>query len=150
MARTRIRSFIAVEVPRDTAREIEQFLAKVSKAVQGVRWVKTGGFHLTLQFLGEVEEALIDQIKDRMNDVSSHHRVFHLTPKEIGCFPSPERPRIIWLGFQGDLEALETLQREVAGEDRRFHPHLTLGRVVDPKRASGITDIIYMGRSAFF
>lgn len=109
---------------------------------RSVRWVKPQNIHLTLRFIGNVSSRELDAIKSGMADAVCGARPFSLRVGRLGCFPHVRSPRVLWLGVQGDLEPLGILESKVTREtkawarpeDRAFHPHLTLGRVVTRRR----------------
>jgi len=134
-----IRSFVAIDLPDWTQaalREIGERL-RLETPPDSVRWTRVSGIHLTLQFLGDVAEANLPNIKSVLAQVGQQHRPFTLTVGGVGCFPDAKRPRVVWVGVQEAGGALATLQRAVEKslkplgfepEQRAFHPHLTLGR----------------------
>lgn len=74
-----------------------------------------------------------------------------LNVRNIGAFPSVNRPRVVWLGIDGDTDALISLQAEIdtgfqeygfKKEDRPFQPHLTLARVKEPKGLVGLAETV--------
>jgi len=140
-----IRTFIAISLPP----EIREALDGISRALEqqtaprAVRWVKPAGIHLTLCFLGETGITRLPELRQTLDGITAVP--FPLQLGELGAFPRPRRPRVIWVGLQGDLPALQSLQQAVTAAvaplgwqpDRRsFHPHLTLGRV---KNAGGVS-----------
>ena len=120
-----------------------QYTAKALRILKeglpfGVRWARPEGVHLTLKFLGNVSNDAIPTIESGMQRVAEGICPFTVRVQGAGCFPSSRRPRVLWLGLQGELELLLTAQSrledslEVLGVDREtrtFRPHLTLGRV---------------------
>ncbi|GMR04302.1 MAG: RNA 2',3'-cyclic phosphodiesterase [Thermodesulfobacteriota bacterium] len=105
-----------------------------------VSWVNPSNIHLTLKFLGEVDETRIDQIGEALEKAASGIRPFSLSTGKLGGFPNIANPRVLWLGLEGGEEAVE-LQKKIdetlAGlgfekEKRAFHPHLTLARIRNP------------------
>jgi RNA 2',3'-cyclic 3'-phosphodiesterase len=142
-----IRTFIAVELPP----EVKAYLGRLSADLaaqlpqRSVRWVKPERIHLTLRFIGETEKNLMPDLQNMMDETARGRRPFLLHLKGIGCFPNCSRPRVIWVGIQGDLEAAALLKSDLdAGlselgweiETRSFQPHLTLGRVKDLQSAA--------------
>lgn len=139
-----IRTFIAIELEEavlDGLAQVQEQL-KEDGATRVVRWVRPGGIHLTLKFLGNVPAQRIDGIGQALKRACTGFGPFTLTFGGLGCFPSARRPRVVWVGVQGDTETLarlqEAIEEEVAPlgfptEKRGFSPHLTLGRV---KKAS--------------
>ena len=132
------RLFIALELSELQKKEVNAFQEKIKDYLDGVRWVKPEGLHLTLKFLGETEPGRIDQIKQAMDDTVSTTKKFDIIYGKSGVFPSSHKTRIVWIGLRkGDREARELagkLDHELsrAGfepEKRSFKPHLTIGRV---------------------
>ncbi|MHB8055759.1 MAG: RNA 2',3'-cyclic phosphodiesterase [Candidatus Aminicenantales bacterium] len=139
-----MRSFIAVDLPDDVKARISAFVQKIKRtAPGGIRWAKIDDLHVTLKFLGEIEETAVEAIGAAVGKIAAETPVFPLTVMGTGTFPpgSP-RPRLLWIGLddsgplrtlQGRFEeALETLG--FPREDRPFRPHLTAARV----RAAGL------------
>lgn len=134
-----LRSFVAIDVPDQAKRALLDLVEKLKgQGVPGVRWVRPEGVHLTLKFLGNVDAAMIDPILRGIEAAAQGTPPFHLQLGDVGVFPSPGSPRVIWVGLKGDLEVLLTLQERIEGamkglgippEERNFVPHLALGRV---------------------
>jgi 2'-5' RNA ligase len=135
-----IRSFIAIELTEDMLGA----LVAVRKALQSevwiddVRWVRPAGIHLTLKFLGDVPSQRISAIEHELGEAVRGVAPFAVTAQGLGVFPNWRRPRVIWIGLGGETDMLGRLQLQIedamAGlgfepEQRRFHPHFTLGRV---------------------
>ena len=136
-----MRLFVALELPnawRDAAREsrarIEAALPQEDARV--LRWVDPALMHLTLRFLGEVDEALLESLRERLDTIVPFQVA--LAGAAPGTFGTPRRTQVVWLGVGGDLARLEALASEVeaavvaAGlprEPRAFRPHVTLARV---------------------
>ncbi len=137
----KIRAFIAIELPQ----EIKAALANLQTALgngkdNSVKWVNPDSIHLTLKFLGNIDAALVPQIKDAMTGSVENVNSLKLEVAEIGAFPNAMSPRVVWVGLTGDLKALDRMHRSLedslaalgfAPEKRSFSPHLTLGRVRD-------------------
>jgi 2'-5' RNA ligase len=133
-----IRSFIAIELPP----AIHQKLAAIILSLKGprtsaVRWVPANNIHLTMKFLGDVSPANMDTLMEMLKAEVSQQHSFSIKISDVGAFPSPHRPRVLWVGVSappqlGSLVRLvesETTKLGYAPEDRPFSPHLTLGRV---------------------
>ncbi len=141
--REEIRAFIAIDLPPAVLKAIGSLQDELKIGTKGIRWVKSGNIHLTLKFLGDIPEELLDELGEILASVCKSRPPFKLSPGTPGGFPNIERPRVIWLGLVGELEKLDVLKQEIekgcssAGlprEKRSFHPHLTLGRVKDWRR----------------
>jgi 2'-5' RNA ligase len=135
-----LRTFIAIELPAEILRLMEQAQAQLKAAAppRSVRWVHVGGVHLTLKFLGQVPISQLDAITRAMSAAAQNVAPFTVTVGGVGCFPTPKRPRVVWIGVSEPTGGLNSLQRAVESaisplgyppEDRGFQPHLTLGRV---------------------
>lgn len=135
-----IRSFVAIEIPQTMRMELLEHIAQLKQDVPvgSVRWVRPEGIHLTLKFLGDVHIDSIDQISATLNRTAIEHAPFKVMISEFGCFPNFRRPRVLWIGVQDLSARLKNLHSEIEDglsrlgferEARRFHPHLTLGRV---------------------
>ena len=132
------RAFIAIDLPES----VKIFLSEAQEALKvyrfRVKWVRPQNIHLTLKFLGNTATADTDKIVAAMTQATKNCPVMSLAAKGIGVFPNARRPRVIWAGLKGQVEALANLQQTLdahladAGfpaETRAFKSHLTLGRV---------------------
>lgn len=134
------RLFIAIPLPDVVVsylRAIQENLRQQAPA-RTVRWVAPEGIHLTLKFLGDVPLTHAGDIEGALVEAARAHDGFALSIGGLGCFPNPNRPRVLWAGIEGERHALAALrddvERQVAPlgyptEDRPFSPHLTLGRI---------------------
>jgi RNA 2',3'-cyclic 3'-phosphodiesterase len=140
----KIRAFIAIELSEDVKRTLTRLQNKLKSGCQtSVRWTDPNATHLTLQFLGDIDQGLTGKIASAMAQAADGIHPFHLAIGRPGVFPDPGRVRVVWVGLTGDLEALSQLQKRIesallpfgfAAEARLFTPHLTLGRVRDEAR----------------
>lgn len=136
----RWRLFIAIELPNDIIKRIERVQHQFEEQIpaRAVRWVNPASIHLTLKFLGDVETDRVDRLKGALDQTAASHHPLSLEVNGTGCFPNTRRPRVLWLGLDGDQESLGRLQQSVEDsmvglgfdpENRPFSPHLTLARV---------------------
>jgi 2'-5' RNA ligase len=147
-----IRSFIAIEIPEDIQDAMGRIQERLRSADVNVRWTQPHSIHLTVKFLGDVPDADIPKVCEVMKSVSSLRRPFELTACGLGSFPAKGAPRIIWVGFSGELDALaklvDDMERGIADglgippENRAFHPHLTLGRVKSSRDAERLRKLM--------
>ena len=138
-----IRTFVAVEMPAEIryllAGKQDELRALMGGAQRAVRWSRPEGVHLTLQFLGDVPLEAVDAILDAVRAGCVGATPVALRLGNVGAFPAIERPRVLWLGLDGDTMQLQTLQAGIAKQlgalgykpDKQFQPHITLGRVRD-------------------
>ena len=108
-----------------------------------MRWVRPQNIHLTLKFLGQTPVDAVDALSRVLGDAAGAAVPFDIAIQGLGAFPDFKRPKVVWTGVGGDVEALRQLHQEidcgverVDGQrfprDRRpFKAHLTLGRVKD-------------------
>jgi RNA 2',3'-cyclic 3'-phosphodiesterase len=136
-----IRAFIAVEFPDEMKNRLADFQAGLKGPGRNfVKWVDPKLMHLTLKFLGNQGPEKIEVIKKVMEAAAGHCKPFTLSTGLTGCFPNPKNLRIFWLGLEGDVDRLSSLQKGVEGslakqgfpvESRPFTAHLTLARLRD-------------------
>jgi 2'-5' RNA ligase len=106
--------------------------------------------HLTLVFLGERPPEQVGEIAEAVGAACADARPFSLTVAGHGCFPSPARARVLWIGLAGETSALTLLQHAIltalvaarlAEPGERFSPHLTLGRVRETTSPTARADL---------
>lgn len=133
------RMFIAVDLPAEakaaltgTARSVPDFLRPA------VRWSRAEMMHLTVRFLGDMECERVDAIGECMRDAAERSGRFTLNLDDTGAFPTLNQPRVFWVGIAGEVDRLQMLHTRLEGtlarigidpEDRRYNPHLTVGRL---------------------
>jgi 2'-5' RNA ligase len=136
-----LRCFIAIEIPDPIRGEIGNLIETIRKHSVDVKWVEHKNIHLTLKFLGKTPEDLIPCINDSLQKVALSYEPLYIRIFSIGVFPNKKYPRVIWVGIE-DSEMLERIQKDIdismaslgfQGEERAFHPHLTVGRVRSQK-----------------
>jgi 2'-5' RNA ligase len=148
-----MRAFVAVPIGEQATERV----AEVQRGLRGtceqagwkVSWVRPENLHLTLKFLGEVEESRIEEIREQLGALEAY-APFDMQLAGVGAFPPARRPRVIWIGVEqgaGDLRgmALDVEERmETIGfsrEKRPFRAHLTVGRVKQARTpATGVLD----------
>jgi RNA 2',3'-cyclic 3'-phosphodiesterase len=130
-----IRAFIAVTLDAKVIDRIADASARLQRHIDGVRWVVPANFHLTLKFLGAVDEAMVEPIGAALGEQLRLFPRFTINAKGLGVFPGPKRPRVLWVGLTGDrLVTLASLVESAlqplgfTPESRKFTPHLTIGR----------------------
>ena len=136
-----VRAFIAIELPVALKAEIARLQGQL-KANNRVptRWVNPENIHLTLKFIGDINSDTIDGIIHAIGEAARGVPSFRLGIKRLGVFPSPKRPRIIWVGLACSLDIVKNLQQRIDSaldrlgfprEKRPFSPHLTIARLQD-------------------
>ncbi|ODT44024.1 MAG: 2'-5' RNA ligase [Nitrospira sp. SCN 59-13] len=154
-----IRAFLAIELPpefraalsvvqQDLKRRLEPAIGRQAR----ISWVQPSSMHLTVKFLGETPEEVIESLHTMIAGVVVNHRMLEVPFSRLGTFPRIQQPRVLWAGpleswEQGnDGDRLQIVYRAVEGacraaglaeEERPFRPHLTLARIKDGERQLG-------------
>ncbi len=135
------RLFIAAPVDES----VQANLARVGSAakVRGASWVKAENLHITLAFLGDVEERRFMEVEDAAYAAAERCGPgLSLVARGLGAFPNEMRAKVLWAGLDGDVPALMRLQSalatelraaDIAFDEKRFHPHITLARFRQPQ-----------------
>jgi len=147
----KLRLFIALPLTSEVRRKLQLLTESLAEMIGGVRWSRTENIHLTLKFLGDVEERRVGAIKQVLGKVAARHGPLKLEVGELGVFPGFRRPRVIWAGVRPEGEGLkllvQDLERSLARlgfqeEKRDYTPHLTLGRVRARRSLPGLREIL--------
>jgi len=130
-----IRAFVAVQISRDVGHKIFAVQSQLKRSLRGIRWVNQEKFHFTLKFLGTVKEEDVASIMNALKQAIGPIPPFRIISRGIGVFPDIRKPRVLWVGLEGEkLKVLATGMEEALEplgfdrEKRDFKPHLTLGR----------------------
>ena len=136
-----MRCFVAIELEPALHGALARLLAESCSRDREVRWCTPNQLHLTLKFLGEIEDTLLPRICEVVGAISASASVFHVRLTRLGCFPSPRAPRVMWCGVDDPasgcrrwVEAADPRFAElgIPREERTFTPHITLGRSKAP------------------
>ena len=146
-----LRTFIAFDTPGSIREEIRELQSELKKSSADIRWEPSEKFHATIKFLGDTDEKKMPDVLARIQTIVKQFPVFAITYASLGCFPNRNNPRVIWLGCQNADGALELLKTRLDVEllplgfdieDRRFHPHITLGRVKSSRGLKNLTPML--------
>jgi RNA 2',3'-cyclic 3'-phosphodiesterase len=122
--------------------ELGRAIGVLEGSVPGARWVPIQNLHLTMAFLGRVDEERIETVSSAMAQAVQEHVDFTVRLGEFGAFPSARRARVIWAGLDDPLGGLAGLAGSIGDaleplgfprEKRAFQPHVTLARLREPK-----------------
>jgi 2'-5' RNA ligase len=134
-----VRLFIAIRLPEDVRTNLLVIQREIAEALpaQALTLVKRESLHLTIRFLGDVEENRVPELISRLHSAAARSRPLDLICQEAGVFPDLRFPRVLWAGVRdaaGGLESLARFVEEAAGifavgtAEERFVGHVTLGR----------------------
>jgi len=154
-----IRAFLAIELSEDfrsriarIQQELKTALARELPGAVHLSWVRPASIHLTIKFLGDIDEQIIEPLREGLAEVFMDQRAISIPLERLGAFPSFQAPRVLWVGAaeqweQGDdAKRLAALHESVetccdalgfAAESRPLKPHLTLARVKAGGRQCG-------------
>ncbi|CFX76211.1 RNA ligase/cyclic nucleotide phosphodiesterase [Syntrophomonas zehnderi OL-4] len=132
-----MRAFVAIPVPDDIKQFARMLRNELGRARPDVKWVEYQNYHITLKFLGEVEDKQLPELKRNLRLAGDSSPPLNLSAGGIGFFPNRMRPRVIWLGINGELDKADFLGDRVDAylssmdfePERKRSFHLTLGRV---------------------
>ena len=146
-----MRTFVALELSDTVREELGRLQGELGRAGCDVKWVAPENIHLTVKFLGDVEEEKINEIKNILTRISSGEKTFEISLFKLGAFPSIDRPRVLWAGIDkgcAEVEKIASLAKEglenigFPKEDHPFSAHLTLGRVRSGKNKDALREKI--------
>jgi 2'-5' RNA ligase len=140
------RLFFAINSPETLRAEFAEIQLQLKSAGADVRWEPPQKFHATISFLGDVAEPLVNNVVSAAQRIAAEFVPFELAYSRLGCFPNMRQPRVIWIGAKHPPETLVTLKQELDAalsslgiliEERKFQPHVTLGRMNDGNPVTG-------------
>ena len=144
-----MRLFAAIVPPPAALAELSAAVVPLRSAAPQLRWSGTGSWHLTLAFLGEVDERVLPGLSTRLERAAGRHPAVELAIAGAGAFPAAGRARVLWAGIRTDGRGLAALAASVAAgarragapppdEGRKYRPHLTLARCREPADVAGL------------
>lgn len=154
-----LRTFIGIPLPPVVQHQITTAQQSWKAVLPDIRWTKAENLHLTLRFLGDIEETLVNQIYTCMQKAVTGISPFTLTLHGMGVFPNLARPRVLWLGIGEGKERLQALYVSLdnslrslgfPSEGRVYTPHLTLARFKTSSRKSVVQSLIEQGNTYTF
>jgi 2'-5' RNA ligase len=145
-----VRTFVALELSRPLKEGILDLAQRME--ARGVRasWARASTLHLTLKFLGDVEEENLPDVFEAVARAAARVAPFSFESRSLGAFPSPRRAGVLWVGVEAPQELWDLargVEDELAGlgfprEKRRFRPHITLGRVRNPRDDAPVEELL--------
>jgi len=132
-----MRTFFAFPIPKDIQNDLYNQTSKLREDSTGVKWVAPENFHITLRFIGDIEDDILARLEKMVEDVPMHKGIFTVKYKGLGAFPPKGKPKVIYAPIEtGKKECSEVysfldnlLSAFIPKEKRPYTPHITLGRV---------------------
>ena len=135
------RTFIALELDATQQHFLDAIMRQGKHLLPDLRWVDSTGIHLTLAFLGELDDARLAQASEAAVYAAQIAQPFTYRFSGLGTFGPSRQPRVLWMGVSEPAGTLRVVhqalslaleQRGFATEERPFSPHLTLARIKSP------------------
>ena len=155
-----IRAFLAVELSQELQAELATVQQDLKRRIEPemkrdtrISWAKPASIHLTIKFLGDMDEQVIDPMLVAVEQTVGSQRPVNVPLERLGAFPRPQSPRVLWVGPSENWERGGEATRiaEIHGaieqaceglsflrETRPFSPHLTLARIKVGERHVGV------------
>jgi 2'-5' RNA ligase len=144
----RTRTFIAIELDKPIRERLVGLQEDLAVPAPDVKWVEPENLHVTLLFLGEVDDRELPAVCRAVQDAIAEQPQFTLSVEGAGCFPNPRRPRTLWVGVGQGVQDVVAVHDAIEPalldlgcyrrEERRYTPHITLGR----RRGEGPADAL--------
>lgn len=154
-----IRSFLAVELNDPLRRqltrvqqELKTHLGQQRSADLRISWAQPASIHLTIKFLGDIAESLVEPLREAIHDVVGTQVPIAIPMDRLGAFPNLQQPRVLWVGPQASWEQSPDARRltdvcraieasceslGIVSDGKPFRPHLTVARVREGERNAG-------------
>jgi len=132
-----MRTFIAIELPEEIKSSLGRLQEELKASNADVKWVEPNNIHLTLKFLGEIDDKKLDKVTKIIDGAAKENDKFKVYISSLGAFPKIDYPRVIWVSIDtGDKETKQIAKDLEEGmakigiprEDRPFSSHITIGR----------------------
>ena len=133
-----LRTFVALDVSDAVRRYAESLKDELAACLSGIHWTRRENLHVTLKFLGDVPETELAGVCSAVQAAVCQQDPLEIEWGGLGAFPDAQRPRTLWVGIRQGDESLRTLHGLIdknltefgfPPESRRFHGHLTIGRI---------------------
>lgn len=130
-----MRLFVALDIPEETRSAIRELISRLQPLARGARWLRPEGIHITLKFIGWVDDEILPLIKEHLS-LAPRREAIPVAFRGFGFFPNEKRPRIFFVGIAAgtglarlaaDIET-QLAPLKIPKEERAFTPHLTLAR----------------------
>ena len=134
------RIFAAIDIPDEVRAAVIGYIDEQKTKFRDlpIKWEKAEKLHITLKFVAEADERQAEALDRSIGQAANLHSSFDAAISGTGAFPNFRNPRVLWLGVGTGAEQVETIagslesiceKQGIPGEKKRFHPHLTIGRL---------------------
>ena len=145
------RIFISIDISDEARRRVFEYSETLRRDFPNLRvgWERAGKLHLTLKFLGELDEKQLQNLIEVSTTAARQISDFNLQIFQTGAFPAKRNARILWLGLRDETECLRKLNtalesecaaRGFTKETRDFKAHLTVARLREPKKSKELIE----------
>jgi len=154
-----IRAFIAIEIDNGIKDRLSEYLNQLKKTGASVKWVAPENIHLTLKFIGYIEEETLPDLKEIINNAVSCLDPFSISIENIGAFPNLKKPRVVFVCAQDKgnnlLNIYERLDKGIEKlgikrDPKKYVGHITLGRIKSQKNISKLTNALNSSKECSF
>ncbi|WP_457751246.1 RNA 2',3'-cyclic phosphodiesterase [Thermococcus sp.] len=144
-----MRAFIAIDISKEVRDNLIRAQERIGSKAAKIKFVEPENLHVTLKFLGEIDETTAEEVKKALAEIAKRHRKHRVRVKGIGVFPNPSYVRVIWAGIEND-EGINAIADDVEREmgklgfrkDKDFVAHITLGRVKFVREKTKLAEIL--------
>lgn len=146
-----MRAFLAVDLSDEVVQELIRIQNELKNVSPDVKWVEPDNIHLTLKFLGEIQENKIPEIENVIKNIAEGCSKFEVSLFKAGAFPKLDFPKVLWVGIDKNCHVIEEVAKNIEDklgkigfpkEERPFSAHLTIGRVRSPKNKDKLREKI--------
>lgn len=154
-----MRTFIAVELPDEVRKNIVELINELKDAGAAIKWVEEKNLHITLKFLGWVEDRKVDNVIELASKAAAGTGSFKAKFEGLETFPPGKAPRVVWIGVSEGSDKLVKManalednfsQAGYRSEKREFSSHVTIGRVKEKKGVDKLKEKIESIKEAKF
>jgi len=146
-----MRTFISIEIPEEIKNNIEKLINELKLILTPIKWVDKKNLHITLKFLGWVEDEKMEPIEKCITECAKGFKPFTLSFAGMGAFPDLKHARVIWIGTKDGSgnakEMADCIERKASKkgfreEEREFSSHLTIGRIKEKIDAGAVSKFV--------
>jgi 2'-5' RNA ligase len=134
-----LRAFVAIDLNQETRASLCTLQEALQKKLTGsVSWVKPDNIHLTLRFLGHINQDQVKNIKTIIDVIAKKIKQFNINLGVLGAFPNTANPRVLWVGIHYGFDELNRINAQLEESleaihfgvgEKYFHPHMTIARI---------------------